>query len=846
MKKHRWFVLELAALFAPRLLGNWLFLASFALLGFTSAQAALNDTGIKTCSNATQNGLPCPVAGFPGQDAEYGTNSFNFTKLDAAGNALPVTATNHSCVRDNVTGLIWEVKANDGGLRDKDNTYSFNSTAQFAEQVNATGLCGFNDWRVPSPQELVGIVDYSSLNPKIDANYFPDDTWGGYYWTTAGHMVYGDVAWSVDFHEGYVDPCYTDVNNSVRLVRGKSNGSGLIWGESLYGMTWEQALNAAKNSTFNGYSDWRVPNVKEMQSILSYNNAPIWMPSDSLCGFYDSGYVNSSERDDANLRTLWLVRGGLPPAQPAFSLSVTKTGSGTVTSSASVKEGYGCVGNATPVSSGVPVEATDFRGWQAYCIYVPYGASLGISMTIYEPNSYFNLSVNGADGRDYFCDGTYCSFTASTGGMWRFIVNGAYAYSGVPFAVTATVDPIDPPDPYPPTTITDDATNITDISAVLNGTVNPNGYQDVWAWFSIYDLNQSYYGTFPETRIYIPADNGFVSADATGLNCGTTYNYHIVAEYNSQMDTVAGEEKSFTTAPCVIVTPIIGPGGTVNPSTPQTVNSGSTASFTVTPNPGYAINPVVGGTCPQGSWSGNVWIVGSIQITANCTVSFSFTKAYIVTPLIGTGGGTVNPSAVQTVASGSTASFIVTPNTGYITNPVVSGTCPQGSWNGNVWTTGAIIARCTVKFGFQPIKLDFTITGITLTPTSPVAGGNFDAAIMVKSKNANSAGDAGKLVIWTNQPTVQGCGAVGTKTVTVGTLAVDEVKTIAVTGLVATTSKNVTQTLRAFVDGDCGTVETNEANNQLTKTYKARQSEYGSQNETHQELKCLVGFLIIH
>jgi hypothetical protein len=50
-----------------------------SLLWQSSAIATgLNDTGIKTCSNATQNGLPCPVAGFPGQDAEY--NTINFIK----------------------------------------------------------------------------------------------------------------------------------------------------------------------------------------------------------------------------------------------------------------------------------------------------------------------------------------------------------------------------------------------------------------------------------------------------------------------------------------------------------------------------------------------------------------------------------------------------------------------------------------------------------------------------------------------------------------------------------------------------------------------------------------------
>jgi hypothetical protein len=62
------------------------------LLGLTTLFAlnpahatGINDTGITTCSNETPNGLPCPVSSYPAQDAEYGTNSFNFTKFDANG-----------------------------------------------------------------------------------------------------------------------------------------------------------------------------------------------------------------------------------------------------------------------------------------------------------------------------------------------------------------------------------------------------------------------------------------------------------------------------------------------------------------------------------------------------------------------------------------------------------------------------------------------------------------------------------------------------------------------------------------------------------------------------------------
>lgn len=72
---------------------------------------------------------------FPGQDVDYGrdkTNNdidghagFNFTKIDSSGNVLPVVAANWSAVLDNVTGLMWENKTDDGGLHDKDNLYTW-------------------------------------------------------------------------------------------------------------------------------------------------------------------------------------------------------------------------------------------------------------------------------------------------------------------------------------------------------------------------------------------------------------------------------------------------------------------------------------------------------------------------------------------------------------------------------------------------------------------------------------------------------------------------------------------------------------------------------------------------
>ena len=84
------------------------------------------DTGQEKCyDNDTE--IPCPNPGEPffGQDASYSINPPSFTKLDTQGNPLPLTSTEWVMVKDNVTGLIWEVKTDDGSIHDKDNRYDW-------------------------------------------------------------------------------------------------------------------------------------------------------------------------------------------------------------------------------------------------------------------------------------------------------------------------------------------------------------------------------------------------------------------------------------------------------------------------------------------------------------------------------------------------------------------------------------------------------------------------------------------------------------------------------------------------------------------------------------------------
>jgi hypothetical protein len=218
----------------------------------TPRTQALNDTGITTCSDKTQNRLPCPVAGFPGQDADSGRDvtqnnpknghaGFKLIKISATGEALPSKAKAWACVRDKVTGLMWEVKTNDRGLHDKDWRYSWYEpdasknggwvglqnnghckasrcdTHAYVRAVNKAGWCGHRDWRLPARRELTSIVN---LNHRaLDTAYFPNSP-HFWYWSSSPVAHDSSAAWFVGFDDGHDDWGYKDDDYYVRLVRG--------------------------------------------------------------------------------------------------------------------------------------------------------------------------------------------------------------------------------------------------------------------------------------------------------------------------------------------------------------------------------------------------------------------------------------------------------------------------------------------------------------------------------------------------------------------------------------------------------------------------------------------------
>ena len=189
---------------------------------------ACNSSGALALNNAQD--------GMVGRDVDGATNSSTDGKL-----GFSFTAVTGGCVLDNVTGLMWEVKTTDGGLRDWTKTYTNYSATYdpdhlygtasdasgFVSAVNASNLCGHGDWRLPTADELQSIVDFSVVGvpgPVIDATWFPN-TKGLRFWTISSWAQAGvySAAWYVDFNVGDIDGilpqlCLSCALSACRLI----------------------------------------------------------------------------------------------------------------------------------------------------------------------------------------------------------------------------------------------------------------------------------------------------------------------------------------------------------------------------------------------------------------------------------------------------------------------------------------------------------------------------------------------------------------------------------------------------------------------------------------------------
>ena len=250
------------------------------------------DTGQEKCyGNSKEIVCPRPGRSFYGQDAQY------------QGFAMAYRDNGDGTVTDLNTGLMWQ-KTPDFVKR------TLVGAEAYAESL---GLAGYGDWRLPTIKELFSIVDFRgnirTRTPYINSYYFDfeyPNTAEGWRIIDAqyrsgnryvGTTMLGDrSAFGFNFADGRIKSYPVAGRRAgrqyVRCVRGPAygkndfvdNGDGtitdratsLMWMKADSGrtMNWREALKYAENLEYADYDDWRLPNIKELQSIVDYSRAP--------------------------------------------------------------------------------------------------------------------------------------------------------------------------------------------------------------------------------------------------------------------------------------------------------------------------------------------------------------------------------------------------------------------------------------------------------------------------------------------------------------------------------------------------------------------------------------------
>ena len=266
------------------------FIACLFMAGQVMAHQPFPDTGQTRCYNNEQE-FACPKPGesFYGQDAHYQPRlPRSYTKLGRGGIELSDEEPhvdkggNWIMTRDNVTGLIWEIKTN----ANKDNEYNWQDAQDvFVVGLNKDKFGGFSDWRVPAIKELSSLVNSENINPNIEMMWFPNAK--SLYWSSSSS---GSSAYWIYFrYTGNVGESPKGNNAYVRAVRGEGDWNqglidnndgtvtdpttGLMWqkGSSPARYVWEDALVYAENLSLAGYDDWRLPNRNELHSLVDYS-----------------------------------------------------------------------------------------------------------------------------------------------------------------------------------------------------------------------------------------------------------------------------------------------------------------------------------------------------------------------------------------------------------------------------------------------------------------------------------------------------------------------------------------------------------------------------------------------
>jgi hypothetical protein len=290
---------------------------------------------IRCFDNRVQIKFPQEKESFFGQDAHY------------QGNTPTYTDNGDGTVSDEITGLMWQ--------SDPGHKMTFEEAVKGASKCN-TG--GHSDWRLPSIKELFSLILFNGLDPDMKAS--DPSTLKPFIDTSVFNFSYGDPSkheriidsqfatstkyvhttmgdnetmFGVNFADGRIkgypltdprsrrgmafyvlyvrgNPDYGNnhfIKNAQKTVTDRA--TGLTWmlvdsghlraGKNNDGkLNWQEALAWSEGLDYGGHSDWRLPNVKELQSIVDYTRSPATTNSAAIDPVFKVSRVKEGQEDD--------------------------------------------------------------------------------------------------------------------------------------------------------------------------------------------------------------------------------------------------------------------------------------------------------------------------------------------------------------------------------------------------------------------------------------------------------------------------------------------------------------------------------------------------------------------
>ncbi|AGP38178.1 hypothetical protein BE04_44555 [Sorangium cellulosum] len=256
------------------------------------------DSGTKRCSDGTTELGECPGPSEPffGQDGNYEIAVPSYTERDGT-------------VMDSVTGLVWEKVT-------ENVTFTFAGAQEHCADLAAQQLGGLATWRLPTRRELVSILDFGHTTAFQDIFTINQDS---FYWTSTDAAAHTSLRWAVKAINGSVElVAKTSIRRAI-CVGGESGmaqpdlsfgedwvldrSTGLVWQRfPSTSFAWSDALTHCEELTLAGKSDWRLPNAKELLSIVDDRRSDPAIdleafPGAPIGGFWSSTpVINNAER----------------------------------------------------------------------------------------------------------------------------------------------------------------------------------------------------------------------------------------------------------------------------------------------------------------------------------------------------------------------------------------------------------------------------------------------------------------------------------------------------------------------------------------------------------------------